>query len=57
MEHYTVVLLTFLVLLHLALGIVFWTMEARNEKKSQEEFRRKTWQEHPIRSNPDVKLF
>ena len=46
-----------LVLLHLALGIVFWTMDARNEKKSQEEFSRKTWQERPIRSDPNVKLF
>ena len=57
MEHFTAVSLTFLVLFHLALGIVFWTMDARNEKKSQEEFRRKTWQERPIRSNPNVKLF
>ena len=57
MEPFIAISLIALVLLHLALGIVFWTMDARNEKKSQEEFSRKTWQERPIRSDPSVKLF
>ena len=57
MESFTAISLISLMLFHLALGIVFWTMDARNEKKSQEEFRLKTWQEHPIRSDPNVKLF